>query len=281
MLQLRDSIAAGRLKAYNKGMNVKSLMALWVTALLLTGCTSGWCLIWCHNETSIQNGYVASRNTCQDDAQKRVRASSGNVRNYNAALLEAFAGCMKRKGWGVTSPKKTNSTKGGPNDTSTLSGDPWAPTPYGIQQQQAARTAQQPQGYPQPQAIQQPYGYAPQQGYPPPQQQYQQQIRAPQQYQQVPQQQQYQQQIPQQNYQQPQPYNQGYRPPAGQQQRPQNYGYSPAPQPKPQPQYSYPAAPAAQPPAYRGARNSGYGYGGSELGPENSNRAGIGLAPGF
>lgn len=224
--------------------------------VLLSGCDNPNCLLWCHNETSIQSGYVVSRDDCQDEAQSRVSSSRGNVKDYNAALLEAFADCMKQKGWGVTSPKKTRTVRGGPNDTSSLSGDPWAPTPYGIQQQQAARAAQMQQGYP-PQAVQQqPYGYAP-----PPQQQI---YGQPQTYQQMPP------QGYQQPYQQPQPsYNQGYYP--QQSMPPQNYGYAP-----PQQQYNYPAAPDSS--YYDGGYdNSGEG----SAAPINSNRAGIGLGPGY
>ena len=235
-------------------MIAKKWILLVLFSLLLSSCHSRYCIFYCHNETSIQSGYVVSRDDCQDEAQDRVSSARGNVGNYNAALLEAFAKCMKQKGWGVTSPKKTATVPGGPNDNSTLSGDPWAPTPYGIQQQQAARAGQVQQGYPPPTAIQQPYGYAPQ-----PQVQ-----QPPQPLQQAP---------PYQQRPQPQ-YNQGYYP---QQPVPQqNYGYAPAPQPAPQ-QYNYPVTPQ---PNFQGgyrANNLGNVIGG----PENSNRAGIGLAPGF
>lgn len=221
--------------------------ALIACTLLLSGCSGRYCLFFCHNETSIQGGYVDARNDCQSEAQRQIRRGNSNAdpKAYNAELLSAFAQCMKSKGWGVTSPKKTNSRPGGPNDNTQLSGNPWDPTPYGIQRQPAP---QQPYGVQQYPAQPQPYGYAPAQP-------------APQAYG---------------NYgaypmQQPQAY--GYAPPPPAAPQPQ-YQYS-----APPPVMQAPQAPQAYgyqpPPAY-----GGY-YGPTDPNAIAPNRAGIGIAPGF
>jgi len=159
-------------------MKKRRHLAVMLGLLSLTGCGSTECLIFCHDETSIQSDYVVARDGCQDLAQQKVAGSAaargGDPKAMNTALLEHFAQCMKAQGWGVTSPKKTTSTPGGPNDTSNLSGAPWTPTPYGIQQAptataRAAIPQQQPGAYGyappqafgmQPQQMQaQPYGY--------------------------------------------------------------------------------------------------------------------------
>ena len=236
------------------------------TLLLLSGCTNRRCIIFCHNQTEIQSGYVVARDECQDTAQDIVSYSS-NVKSRNESLLEAFAKCMKNEGWGVTSPKKTNSQPGGPNDNSQLSGNPWDPSPYGIQrgapqaiQQQQPYPAQQAYGYP----PQQAYGYAQpmQQGYPVQQPSVQQRIY--------------------QNYGYTNSQS-GYNPYAQGAPAQQNYGYpaiaSPAPEYGYAPQQSYA-------PSYGGEGYGAGGYGGGSGGYVNPdviapNRAGIGIAPGF
>lgn len=244
------------------------------------GCTTN-CLLFCHDETEIQSGYVVARNDCQSLAQQLVNSGwTGSSNNRNTALLEAFAKCMKQKGWGVTSPKKTKTRPGGPNDNSQLAGNPWAPTPYG------ARAAA-----PAPQAVQVPpsaaYGRAPQavqvprqqvpaqRGYPvapppqgaqpyyPPQQQATPQPYAPPQYYYAPQVQ------PSYN---PYPQNYSQMPAAS-----PNYGYVPAPQ-MPQNSNSFSGGFYG---AYDDYEEENPALQGSGLGPQNSNRAGIGLAPGF
>lgn len=200
----------------------------------LSGCESRYCILWCHDGTSLQSGYVSDRDDCQSIAQSYV-GNRGSGKARNTALLEAFAKCMKKRGWGVTSPKKTKTTKGGPNDTSQLSGDPWAPTPYGIRTAQPV--ARQPQAY---------------------------------------------------SYQQ-QPYTPSYNPyPQQRQSYPvqQNYGYAPQQrQSYPvQQNYGYRAMPMQQ--QYNPSPVAGFSRGRSSIldgpyAPANSNRAGIGLAPGF
>ena len=208
-----------------------SLLAL-AMALLLSGCESSFCLIYCHDSTDIQNGYVYARDDCQGTAEDIVSGMpsyNGDPKARNADLLENFARCMKQKGWGVTSPKKTTTKPGGPNDNSNLAGNPWDPSPYGARQAVIAQ--------PQPQQV---YGYYPQ----------------------------------------PQPY--GYSPyPA-----PPAYGYSVVP--VPQPAYGYYPAPQPQPqyrqPQQNYAPSSNFPTEGRDFeafGDGNSNRAGIGLAPGF
>ena len=204
-------------------MNWKSGTLLLMTGLLLAACSSKRCLIFCHDGTEIQSGYVVARNDCQGLAEDLVSDSSGGfetAKARNAELLENFARCMKQKGWGVTSPKRTSTRPGGPNDNTNLAGDPWAPTPYGARQAIVAAPAQAYGYYPQPA-----YGYAP---YPP-----------------------------------PQAYGYGYVPVP----MPQAYGYAPVPQQQPQQRYR-PAPDEFSP------NNEGFSDG-------NSNRAGIGLAPGF
>ncbi len=132
-------------------------------ALILSGCTSTQCIIFCHNETEIQADYVIARDDCQNLAQDVV-PKRGDSKQYNSELLFAFAKCMKDKGWGVTSPKKTTVVAGGPNDNSNLSGNPWDPSPYGAaaQSSQQAQSIQAQRGYDPYPAQQQPYGQPPQ-----------------------------------------------------------------------------------------------------------------------
>jgi len=228
-------------------MKINQILVLCATLLLLSSCGGRNCIIFCHNQTGIQSGYVVARDDCQDLAQDVV-AHSPNTRNRNEALLEAFAKCMKNEGWGVTSPKKTNSNPGGPNDNSQLAGNPWDPSPYGIRQPTAQPQAiQRQQPYP---AQPQPYGYASQQGYgygqPPVQQRIYQNY----------------------GYSNPQagynPYPQSAAPAA-----PQSYGYPQVAPPAPQQNYV---------PSYGGGYSQGGYFDPNVIAP---NRAGIGIAPGF
>ena len=222
-------------------------------------CDSKYCLLWCHNGTGIQSGYVVARDECQDTAQDVVGYQNIKGNAKNTALLESFAKCMKKSGWGVTSPKKPNKPTGNIN----LAGDPWAPSPYGITR--APAPAQVPQSY----GRSGGYAYAP--ASPPPgyAQSYDPYYQG--QYRQAPQ--------------APQNYGYGYAP----QQSYYSRGYAPAPAPAAPMNYNYAPAPTA--PAYSGQYGgsspvAGYGAGRNSIldgpySPANSNRAGIGLAPGF
>lgn len=212
-------------------LGIRRLCGCFVASMMLASCSSQ-CLIYCHDGTEIQVTYVTARNDCQDEAEARIGrnvTAPSDKKERNTKLLELFATCMKKKGWGVTSPKKTKTTKGGPNDNSDLAGNPWAPTPYGatVAAQQAYAYQQQPytQSYQPYATTQQPYMYQ----------------------------------------QQPYNYNRGYV----------------AQQPAAAPTQNYYAQPSIAPSSpYSGYSNmteASEGY----YGPENSNRAGVGLGPGF
>ena len=64
----------------------------------------------CENQTSIQNAYVANRNTCQLMAEQNIdrfmAPGESNLRARNAKLVTLFSDCMFDQGWTVATPER-------------------------------------------------------------------------------------------------------------------------------------------------------------------------------
>ena len=125
---------------------------------LLSGCTTQ-CVFWCHDGTEIQASYVTTRDECQDTAEEVIdRTVPDNVAGKQRNTMLLEAFAKCMK---AKNWAVTSPKKTKVSAGGPQPGDPWAPGPYSVQQQPYAVPYD-------PRVQQQPaYPYNPQiQGYP-------------------------------------------------------------------------------------------------------------------
>lgn len=119
-------------------------------ALMLGGCTTIPCVIFCTDQTTLQAGYVEARDECREVAELKAGMQPGSSSNdttdkaQKTKLVSLFSECMTAKGWSVPNPaedKKKDTAAAPPPKVLPLPLELPAPAPQQARNKRAAECA--------------------------------------------------------------------------------------------------------------------------------------------